>query len=408
MLIVAFVVVLPVLQFVTGPPAEAVAKSYEDRLGVLTVTSFDIDEPWIALTFDTNAQRGQTEHILEILADNGVQASFGITGIWAQANPDLIRWMARDGHTLINHGWDHQSFVGMTSEERQQQLRRTEDTVRDIVGVGLVPFFRPPFDEYDDATLSDLAANGYAVNVLWSIDSLGWQGGNPVEIAHRVSENAVPGSIVQMHVHDDSHDVLALPLMIDHLRERGFQFGTLSDFILGDLLPMRYFPATGYWVKDSLLDYWDAYGGLPIFGYPISAATTNGDLTVQYFERARFEYRPGSWPSRYDVQLGRIGSELTSKRLGERPFRRVVAANDANCTFYPETGHRLCFAFRDYWLANGGLAIFGYPISEEFDENGHTVQYFERARMEWHQDKLPPWNVLLGHLGLQAMEADNP
>jgi peptidoglycan/xylan/chitin deacetylase (PgdA/CDA1 family) len=393
--------------YATGAQAAPAAYSYEERLGVLTVTSFDLDAPWIALTFDTNADRGEAEHILDILQANGARASFGVTGIWAQANPDLVRRMAREGHTLINHGWDHQSFVRLTSQERRRQLTRTEDLVRDIAGVELAPFFRPPLDEYDDATLRDLAALGYAVNVMWSIDSRGWEAGNPVDIAHRVAQNAVPGSIVQLHVWEESHDVLALALMLDHLEERGFRFATLGDFILGNLLPMRYFPATGLWVRDNLLAYWDAFGGLPIFGYPISAPTTRGDATVQYFERARFEHRLGSWPARYDVLLGRIGSELTADRMNEKPFRRMVAANDANCTWFPETGHRLCFAFRDWWNAHGGLPVFGYPISEEFVEDGVTVQYFERARFEWRPGNRPPWNVLLGHLGREALAEDS-
>jgi hypothetical protein len=206
-----------------------------------------------------------------------------------------------------------------------------------------------------------------------------------------------------MSVDSASHDVLALALMLDHLEERGFRYATVSDFVLGALLPLRYFPPSGYWVKDSMLAYWDTFGGLPVFGYPISEPMTEGSLTVQYFERARFEHKPGSWPARYDVQLGRLGVELTASRVREQPFRPVVAGNDANCTFYPETGHRLCFTFRDYWDAHGGLAVLGYPISEELMEGGRTVQYFERARFEWHPESRAPWNVLLADLGRQAL-----
>ncbi|HYP19030.1 MAG TPA: N-acetylmuramoyl-L-alanine amidase, partial [Chloroflexia bacterium] len=52
----------------------------------------------------------------------------------------------------------------------------------------------------------------------------------------------------------------------------------------------------------------------------------------------------------------------------------------------------------------GGLAQFGFPISEEYKETledgrSYTVQYFERARFEYHPENLPPYNVLLGLLG---------
>ncbi|HUG15004.1 MAG TPA: cupin domain-containing protein [Thermomicrobiales bacterium] len=59
--------------------------------------------------------------------------------------------------------------------------------------------------------------------------------------------------------------------------------------------------------------YWDKYGGLAIFGYPISAEMKDANgVTVQWFERARFEWHPGAWPERYDVLLGRIGAELAA------------------------------------------------------------------------------------------------
>ncbi len=69
-------------------------------------------------------------------------------------------------------------------------------------------------------------------------------------------------------------------------------------------------------------------------------------------------------------------------------------------TFFPETGHSLSFGFKTYWEANGGIYRFGYPISEEFTENGFTVQYFERARFEYHPEHAgTPYEVLLGLLG---------
>ncbi len=162
-----------------------------------------------------------------------------------------------------------------------------------------------------------------------------------------------------------------------------------------------YFPQTGHYLKYGFLDYWHHNGDLKVFGFPISEEFTDPStkLTVQYFERAVFEWHPDA-PSAYHVQLRLIGSAVTASRFSEQPFQPVSAASNATTTFYPQTGHRLSNAFRDYWLANGGLAIFGYPISEEFTENGLTVQYFERARFEWHADKIgTPYAVQLGLLG---------
>ncbi len=168
---------------------------------------------------------------------------------------------------------------------------------------------------------------------------------------------------------------------------------------------VRYFPETGHSVEHGFLKYWENFGGLKNFGYPITDEIQENGLTVQYFERARFERHPGADPLHYDVLLGLLGNTVAANLLDQPPFQPVSAQNDSNCTFYSATGHRLCFGFRAYWESHGGLAIFGYPISEEFQENGVTVQYFQRQRLEYHPENSPEWQVEGGLLGTQVYQA---
>jgi peptidoglycan-N-acetylglucosamine deacetylase len=370
---------------------------------VWSVRRFDTQEKVMSLTFDAGADRGYTVQILDTLARNGIKASFGMTGVWAEQNPDLIQRIHRDGHHFINHSWNHPSFNGLTTAQRADQLKRTEDLIRSQIGIGLQPYFRPPYGEYNDAVLRDLAANGYTINVMWSTDSLGWNGLSATQITQRVVSQAVPGGIVLFHVGAQSQDSAALQPIIDQLRAQGYRFQTVRDFIQPS---ERYFPETGYTVSGNFLRYWNQFGGLASFGYPISGVFERDGLKMQYFERVRMELHPGAWPARYDVLLGRLGADLTAHRTQETPFRRVGGGSNANCTYYQPTGHWLCYGFRDYWQRNGALEIFGYPISEEFREGGFVVQYFERARFEWHPENRPPWDILGGHLGRQRMDQE--
>lgn len=93
-----------------------------------------------------------------------------------------------------------------------------------------------------------------------------------------------------------------------------------------------------------------------------------------------------------------------------------VAAQSAqqtdDCMYYEETGHNLCGVFLDFWNNNGGLPVFGYPITEAFDEvnldtgNTYTVQYFERERLEHHPNLAgSDYEVLLGRLGNEVLLA---
>jgi len=171
---------------------------------------------------------------------------------------------------------------------------------------------------------------------------------------------------------------------------------------------VRYFAETGHSVGHGFLKYWENFGGLATFGYPITEEFQENGITVQYFQRARFEWHPGAAPQRYDVLLGLLGDIVAAPIMDQPAFLPVNAASDANCTYYAATGHRLCFGFRAYWQSHGGLAIFGYPISEEFQQNGVTVQYFERQRLEYHPENSPQWQIEGGLLGTQVYQQLHP
>jgi hypothetical protein len=163
-----------------------------------------------------------------------------------------------------------------------------------------------------------------------------------------------------------------------------------------------YFPQTGHHLGDEFLNHWRDNGDLHVFGYPLTGEFDEDGLTVQYFERAVFEYHADHTPA-WRVLLRRLGADQTRDRRDETPFQPVEAADDNYTRFFPQTGHRLSHGFKDYWENNGGLRIFGYPLSEEFTEDDRTVQYFERARFEWHPEhRGTPYEILLGHLGRQA------
>lgn len=168
----------------------------------------------------------------------------------------------------------------------------------------------------------------------------------------------------------------------------------------------HYFPQTGYTVANGFLRYWEKNGGLDVFGYPLTGEINENGTTVQYFERARFEWHPGANPQNYDVLLGLLGDELIANRraAGESPFKPTLPKNDDDCIYFSATGHNVCSGFRAYWQQFGGLALYGYPISEAFTENGTVVQYFERARFEWHPGSAPDrYDVLLGRLGAETL-----
>jgi hypothetical protein len=178
----------------------------------------------------------------------------------------------------------------------------------------------------------------------------------------------------------------------------------------------QFFPQTGHAVSGPFMAYWQDHGGLPIFGYPISDAHNDVDpssgktVLVQWFERARFELHPEFAGTPFEVALGLLGNQLAQGRQGQAPFEPVAPfTSTPDRVFFPKTSHALAGSFYAYWATNGGLPIFGYPVSEAFPEANpadgqvYTVQYFERARFEAHPANPPAYQVELGLLGTQLM-----
>jgi hypothetical protein len=190
---------------------------------------------------------------------------------------------------------------------------------------------------------------------------------------------------------------------------------------------VRHFPETGHNLIEGFKYFWERNGGLPVFGYPLTEEfqqrdrATGAMRTVQFFERQRFEYHPEQAGTPYEVLLGRLGAEEAAHRglLGGWAFQPVAAtaAHPPGCRYLPETQHRLCGEFRPYWEGRGlelgdpgvsfreSLALFGYPISEEFIDpaTGLITQYFERARFEYHPDLAAGQRVLLGRLAADRL-----
>ena len=162
----------------------------------------------------------------------------------------------------------------------------------------------------------------------------------------------------------------------------------------------EYFTETGHWVCDEFLDYFETRGGLEIFGYPLTEAYVDArlGLKVQYFQRARMEWHPGN-PDPYKVLLGLLADELgyDAKFPPARP-EQIPALNNNLHHYFPETRHVVSYAFLDYFREHGGIDIFGYPRSEFMVEGGLIVQYFQRARMEWHPENPPGSQMLLTNL----------
>jgi hypothetical protein len=189
-------------------------------------------------------------------------------------------------------------------------------------------------------------------------------------------------------------------------------------------------------IEGRFREYWEQNGGLPVFGYPTTPARpeanrdTGQTYLTQWFERNRFELHPEN-ARPYDVLLGRLGDDRL-RQLG-LDWRENFPSGppEEGCLYFDSTRQNLCdtlysagqciggcpIGFKRYWESHGlefdgrpgkryaeSLALFGQPLTAAFiepDETGsrQVVQWFERARFEWHPNNPDEFKVLLGLLG---------
>ena len=211
--------------------------------------SFDIDQIGaapnkIVLSFDDGPDRRWTPRILDILKEKKVPAVFFVIGSEANQAPDLLRREYNEGHEIGNHTFTHPKFDEITPTEVKWQLNLTQRLIESTLGVKSI-LFRPPYGidhqpEYAEevAQLPYPQELGYII-VGQQIDPDDWRMAEDKhqrpaqEIADDVLRQAKKGNIVLLHDGggERAQTVAALPLIIDQLREKGYEFASVSELI---------------------------------------------------------------------------------------------------------------------------------------------------------------------------------
>lgn len=193
----------------------------------------------IAVTFDAGDGRGYTTDIIDTLDAYGIVATFGVTGEWATANPDLLREIVSRGHQVMNHGYTHASFTGvsvggeaMTQEQMRAEVLDTEQAIwENSGGYEVGPYFRFPYGDYNATSLAILKQLGYDYSIWWGCDSKAWMGHTADDIVRECGhEKAGPGLIVLLHV-DQEPDFAALPRLIEIYQSAGFDLVSVEQLI---------------------------------------------------------------------------------------------------------------------------------------------------------------------------------
>jgi peptidoglycan/xylan/chitin deacetylase (PgdA/CDA1 family) len=186
------------------------------------------DRRVIALTFDDGPDPDRTPALLDALGELGVPGTFFVVGKQADAHPELCSRMAREGHEIGNHTYNHRYLPLQRSHEVEAELLATDAAIERATGI--VPALaRPPWGGRSPRNVRVFDRLAKKV-VLWDVNSYDWKDLPPIEVAQRCIERARPGSIVLMHDggRDHTGTIEAVRLLVPELRARGFELVTVS------------------------------------------------------------------------------------------------------------------------------------------------------------------------------------
>jgi cellulose synthase/poly-beta-1,6-N-acetylglucosamine synthase-like glycosyltransferase/spore germination protein YaaH/peptidoglycan/xylan/chitin deacetylase (PgdA/CDA1 family) len=221
---------------ITSETYESYPLSYEiDQLGAVPKK--------LAISFDDGPDPRWTPKILDILKEKQVPAAFFVVGEEAAKSPGILKRAYAEGHSIGNHTYSHPNLDEISPTQLKWELNITQRLIESTLGVKSI-LFRPPYGidhqpEYAEevAQLPGAQEMGYLI-VGQKIDPHDWRQpyGKQVpeqEIIDGVLRQADSGNIILFHDGggDRSQTVAALPVIIDKLRARGFQFVSVSELV---------------------------------------------------------------------------------------------------------------------------------------------------------------------------------
>lgn len=155
--------------------------------------------PEVALTFDDGPDEVWTPQVLALLRDYGVKATFCMIGAKAAKNPQLVRDVVADGHTLCNHSWSHDLWLGLRGEQAVlDDMRRVNEALTSAAPAARVSYYRQPGGNWSPVVVA--AARRLGMTALhWRVDPYDWRNGPSYRIAADVTAQTVPGAVVLLH-----------------------------------------------------------------------------------------------------------------------------------------------------------------------------------------------------------------
>jgi len=207
------------------------------RLFGFRVFKRGISDTEISLTFDDGPDPVYTPRLLDLLQRYGVKATFFVVGKHAEAHPDVVERMHREGHSVGIHNYSHRSNWIMRPRTVAKHVRLTSEAIERITGEK-PKFYRPPWGIMN---LFDFASRSRMQIVLWSMMPGDWRASTGAsKIEARMTKRLKGGQVYLLHDCGNTfgadadaprNTLEALERFIPAALDRGFAFVRVDELM---------------------------------------------------------------------------------------------------------------------------------------------------------------------------------
>lgn len=208
-------------------------KYYQNRWGTEynAIWLGDTSEKTIYLTFDVGYDEGNAQKILDTLSQKNVKATFFVTQALVDSEPDTLKRMIDEGHTVGNHTISHPSAgePSLSLEEQVNDILPLEEQVYNETGYEM-RYFRYPEGTFSDQSLALLKAMGFTC-VFWSFSYKDWDTSSQPDQTSALNEMVSqlhPGAVYLLHAVSDTNTAV-LGSLIDDARQQGYTFAAFGN-----------------------------------------------------------------------------------------------------------------------------------------------------------------------------------
>lgn len=219
------------------PTADSSMRFIEEYSGYYIDKKHDdiCNEKVVYLTFDAGYENGNIARVLDVLKRENVCGAFFVLGNLIDKNPELIKRMFNEGHTVCNHTYSHKPMIGMSKDEFGKELNRIEDFCLKKTGYKMSKFYRPPEGKFDANSIKYADELGYKT-IFWSFAYADWDNNkqmSPESAKKKILDNVHNGEIMLLHPTSQTNADILQDVIIT-LKNDGYRFGTLNELCGAD------------------------------------------------------------------------------------------------------------------------------------------------------------------------------